>query len=312
MRVLLTGASGFVGRNVLRQAPQDWQVTAVYSADETLPAFVRDARLSNVVPVRCDLQSADEVANLTLTHGREWDCCLHLAAKVDIPWSVRHPQDDLRANTMPLLNVATACAIDRLVYFSSGAVYEGLSGEVTPTAPIAPTLPYAVSKLAAERYVEYAQRRCGSVNRYVIVRFFGAYGPYEAPHKIYTRLIRQFALERKRTYTIYGDGTNLIDAMYIDDAIEATLRIVRGDHWNRIVNLAGGRPLTIARLVEEVASVLGAEPVEIQMSGVANERNDFWGSVADMRDLYKFSPRVSLADGIRRFADYLSEHPHVV
>ena len=61
-----------------------------------------------------------------------------------------------------------------------------------------------------------------------MVRFFGAYGPYEASHKIYTRLVRAFALESRNTYTIYGDGANLIDAMYVDDAIDAVAAHVDG------------------------------------------------------------------------------------
>jgi UDP-glucuronate 4-epimerase len=280
----------------------------VYASDDGFPAFVETLRLPNVRAVRCDLGDAAQVARLAEECGTDWDCCLYLAGKVDIPWSVTHPRGDLVANTVPLLNLIEAAQVDRFVYFSSGAVYEGLAGEVSPGVPLRPSLPYAISKLASEHYVEFGHLRRKSIARYLIVRFFGAYGPYEASHKIYTRLIRAFAIERQKRYNIYGDGTNLIDAMYIDDAVEAVRRMINGEHWNDTVNLAGGRPLTIERLVSEVAIALGLDAVTIDKEGVANEKNEFWGAVGQMERFYGFRPEVSLADGMRRFRDFLVPH----
>ena len=174
-----------------------------------------------------------------------------------------------------------------------------------PDASITPTLPYAISKYASERYVEFARTRAGSIDRTLIVRFFGAYGPYEAPHKIYTRLVRAFALEGRRSYTIYGDGTNLIDAMYVDDAVDAVKRMLTGPHWNTCVNLAAGQPVTIETLVRTAASALGAEPITVEKQAIANESNHFRGSTREMEELYGFRPRTCLRDGLRRFRDFL-------
>ncbi len=136
-------------------------------------------------------------------------------------------------------------------------------------------MPYAISKLACERYVQFYSTRRNTLEKYLIVRFFGAYGPYEAPHKIYTRLIQTIAIEGKSRYTIYGDGRNLIDAMYVEDAIDAIRRILTGDHWNDMINLAGGNPTTIATLIEETGRALGLSHVEIVREGVAHEAIDF-------------------------------------
>lgn len=302
MRVLLTGASGFVGRNLIRRAPADWEIVAVHRE----PGFADSVRgNSQVTPVRCDLGDPAAVRDLFARHGHAWDCCLYLAAKVDIPWSVREPREDLLINTGGLLNVLGRLEAERLIYFSSGAVYDGHRGEAHPDTPLNPTLPYAISKLASERYVEFCRRRKGSLGRFLNVRFFGAYGPYEASHKIYTRLLRTFVTEGKREYTLYGDGQNLIDAMYVDDAVDAVQRMVAGAYWDATVNLAAGTPMTIEALVHEVAGALGAAPVRIEKTGVAHEKNEFWGSTREMRDHFGFVPSVSLADGIRRFRDFL-------
>lgn len=305
MTLLLTGASGFLGRNVLLRAPADWRIVALYARDQAFPAFVAALNRPNITPVKCDLGKVEDIAALIGEHGSEWEACLYLAAKVDIPWSVRAPKDDLLANTVPLLNLLEGIRAEKFVYFSSGAVYDGLSGEVTPDARLAPTLPYAISKLACERYLHFYQRRRQSIGKYLVVRFFGAYGPYEAPHKIYSRLISSFAVEGNHRYTIYGDGTNLIDAMYVDDAVDAIQRMLDGGHWNDTVNLAGGHPVTVEELVKAVGQALGLDPVAIEKQGTANERNEFWGSVREMEEFYGFAPKVALAEGISRFRDFL-------
>jgi nucleoside-diphosphate-sugar epimerase len=308
MDILLTGASGFLGRNFILHCPGTWNVLALYSNDGTFPEFVAAANKPNVTAASCDLQQPEQVRALFDTHGCDWDCCLYLAAKVDIPWSVREPREDLLWNTGSLLNVLAGLRARKFVYFSSGAVYDGLHGEVHPDACIDPTLPYAISKLACERYVSFYNQRQRSIENALIVRFFGAYGPYEAPHKIYTRLIRAFAVERTETYSMYGDGRNLIDAMYIDDAVEAVHHMITGDHWNDTINLAAGDRRTIEELVRESAAALGVSSVNIQKHGIAHESNDFWGSTREMETIYGFRPRTTLADGIVRFRDFLLSH----
>lgn len=310
MDLLVTGASGFLGRNFILQAPSSYRILAIYCQDPEFAEFVRRAHRPNVVAARCDLTNEQEVAELFRKYGTDWNSCLYLAAKVDIPWSVRDPAQDLLVNTGALLNVLRCIRVGAFIYFSSGAVYDGLSGEVPPDSPLNPTLPYAISKLACERYVEFYRQRAMTIEKSLTVRFFGAYGPYEAQHKIYTRLIQAFGVERQRNYTIYGDGRNLIDAMYVDDAVAAMIRMIDGNHWNQAVNLAGGRPLPIEELVREVSQVLGMSGVRIDKQGLANESNRFWGSTREMRSFYGFEPKVSLAEGIVRFRDLFAKRAY--
>jgi nucleoside-diphosphate-sugar epimerase len=312
MNLLVTGASGFLGRNLLLRAPADWHIVALYNTDSRFPHFVAGLDRPNIVAAQCDLASTPDVARFVREHGAEWGSCLFLAAKVDIPWSVRQPKDDLLANTIPVLNLLEVIRVEKLVYFSSGAVYDGHIGEVGPDMPVAPTLPYATSKLASEHYVRFFQERRRTVEKCLIVRFFGAYGPYEPEHKLYTRLINAFGIAKHDHYTIYGDGTNLIDAVYVDDAVEAVRRMLTGNHWNATVNLAGGHPRRIDELVQAVGAALGVHSVKIQKSGIANERNEFWGSVGELRKLLGFQPTIELADGVRRFRDFLARDVHEI
>src|SRR5215472_5436737 len=130
MNVLLTGASGFLGKNFILRSSSDLQILALYSTDVGFPEFVSRTKKSNVTAAHCDLKNPEQIAALLKKYGRDWDSCLHLAAKVDIPWSVREPKQDLLLNVGPLLNLLERLRVGKFVYFSSGAVYDGLRGEV--------------------------------------------------------------------------------------------------------------------------------------------------------------------------------------
>ena len=80
---------------------------------------------------------------------------------------------------MALVTCLEHCPADHVVYVSSGAVYDGLLGPVSPATAVSPRLPYAISKLASEQYLRFFAEHRGSVGSYINVRFFGAYGPYE-------------------------------------------------------------------------------------------------------------------------------------
>ena len=87
------------------------------------------------------------------------------------------------SNTVALVTFLEHCSVNHLVYLSSGAVYDGLVGAVSPETPCSPRLPYAISKLAAEQYVRFFSERRHRPASYINVRFFGAYGPYEPARK---------------------------------------------------------------------------------------------------------------------------------
>jgi len=152
MRLLVTGASGFLGRNVLTQAPRDWDIVAVYHDALDFPEFVAHQGLRHVRAIRCDLTNASDVSSLRATTETSGpvDAALYLAANGDPAASARDPLRDLHLNTVALLTFLEHCPVPRLVYLSSGAVYDGLSGIVTPASRVEPRLPYSISKLASE------------------------------------------------------------------------------------------------------------------------------------------------------------------
>jgi len=302
MRVLVTGASGFIGHNVLLRAPRDWQIVAIYNHTAGLDEFVRRHQLANVRAVRCDLSSADAVAALARTDGT-FDVCLYLAANGDPARSAERPAWDLQLNTVALVTCLEHIRVGHFVYVSSGAVYDGLSGPVTPATPVAPRLPYAISKLASEHYLRAFAERRRTVASFVNVRFFGAYGPYEPGRKITTRCLRGL-MSGQREFVIRGNGENLIDFMYVDDAVDGFLALAAAPGYSGTLDFASGSPISVNAVVDTMAQVLGAE-VTISHEGHTEEYIQFRSADQTMRDRFGITPHVAFADGVRRLHDFL-------
>lgn len=305
MNVVVTGASGFLGRNLLAAPPHKWKTVAVYSQSVDFPAFVSGLGNPAIRPAQCDLTSAESVQELAKVVGEECDLCVYLAANGDPAYSTIDPRLDLRKNALALVNFVTQVKAKRFIYFSSGAVYDRKVGRVSPSTPVEPILPYGISKLAAEQYVRYFSER-GAIGRYLIVRFFGAYGPHEPSRKIYTRLVETFAVKKEKNFRVRGDGNNLIDAMFVSDAIEAILKMASADKGSMTVDLCSGNALSINQLVTEAADALGVSNPSIEHEGVVPEYIKFRASPDEVKRVFDFSPRVSLPDGLRRLAGHFT------
>lgn len=304
MNLVVTGASGFIGHNVLLRAPRDWNVFAVYRSTPNLDAFVKQHGLTNVRPVKCDLLSAADVSALARTVGARPDAMLYLAANGDPAVSARRPRWDLESNTVAFVNTLEQCPADHVVYVSSGAVYDGLHGAVTPATPVSPKLPYAISKLASEQYLQFFCERRGTVKSYVNVRFFGAYGPYEAARKITTKWLQALA-RGEREFVVRGDGRNLIDFMYVDDAVDGFLALVKAQGARLTVDFASGTPVSINDIVLTMATALGVE-VMVRHEGSVAEYIEFRSADTTMRDRFGIVPATSFADGLTRLSAFLA------
>jgi len=303
MKLLLTGASGFIGHNVLVRAPRDWEIVAVYHRTPGLEAFVKAQGLSNVRVEQCDLLDGEAVQALAQRIGRP-TAMLYLAANGDPAASAERPRWDLESNTTAFVTTLERCPADHVVYVSSGAVYDGLTGMVTPATPVSPLLPYAISKLASEQYLRFFAERRQSVSSYVNVRFFGAYGPYEAPRKITTKWLAAIDAGQ-REFVIRGNGQNLIDFMYVDDAVDGFLALVQAAGTRATVDFASGTPISVNAVVETMARVAGVE-VAIRHEGAVAEYIEFQSADTTMRDTFGCRPRVSFESGLQRLRAFLS------
>lgn len=299
MKVLVTGASGFIGKNLLLKMPKQWQIYGTFHSSD-LKKFLNDNKLK-AKAIKCDLSDVNEIKKLANAVGKV-DVCIYLAANSDPKYSCTHVVEDWRANLLSLLNFLDNVKCRRLIFFSSGAVYDGLKGRVSIDSKLNPKLPYAITKLASEYYIKF-YHEMKKKDSYAIIRFFGAYGPYEPERKITTRLVKELYLKNKDEYEIYGDGSNLIDLIYIDDAIDCLINIIKSKK-SAIINFGSGKPLTINAFVTKVGKIFNKK-IKIKHKGKAAEPIKFYTSSEEVKKEFGFKQKITLEDGIKRLSKHL-------
>jgi nucleoside-diphosphate-sugar epimerase len=283
-------------------------VTALFHRTP-LHDFLVQHRLSHVRAMHCDLLSAADVRAVADAVGGRPDAVMYLAANGDPAASSAQPRWDLESNTTALVNFLEHCATDHLVYVSSGAVYDGLVGAVTPASEVSPRLPYAISKLASEQYIRFFSERRQSVGSYINVRFFGAYGPYEAERKITTRWLRAMSAGQ-RDFVVRGDGKNLIDFMYVDDAVAGFLALLGARGTSMTVDFASGAPVSVDDVVQAMARALGVS-ITVAHEGDVPEYIQFRSVDDTMRTRFGIRPSIPFVEGFQRFQRFFASEAHV-
>ncbi len=301
MRVLVTGAAGFIGSHLCRRLVSDGH--EVVGFDD-----LSDGKLENLadVPevrfVEADLREEEAVRKA----AAGCDVILHHAAMKSVPRSVRLPEATTDVNVRGTLNVLLAAREESaaVISASSSSVYGDqdvypLREDMEPR----PRSPYAASKLGGEGLCR-AWWHSYSVPA-VSFRYFNVYGPWQDPNSEYAAVIPRFAVAclGGEPPIIYGDGEQARDFTYVDDVVEANLQAaaVPERAAGRVLNVAGGRkPTSVSHLLEMIAAELGVEPKPVHEP---SRQGDIRRSEADIslaRSLIGYEPRAGIEEGIRR------------
>jgi UDP-glucose 4-epimerase len=284
MKLLAIGGSSFVGKNLISKSPKEWDIHATYHKDATFPEFAKKFR--NVNPIELDLTKEESVDKLAKIVPNP-DVIIYFAANSDPHKSVELPALDLKLNALGVVLVLERVKCKRFVYISSGAVY------------LKASLPYVFSKRIAEQYVKFFAEK--KRFNYVIIRLFETFGPYIPQRKIFRKLVEQFDMGDPN-FTIYSDGKNLIDKLYIEDTVSALLKVISSDK-TATVDLCSGHPISIRELVERVAKVYNITP-KISHKGDAVENVFFAGDPKPMQKIFGFKVSISFEDGLKKWREF--------
>ncbi len=222
-RVLVTGGAGFIGSHVCdAYLERGWQVTALDDLSRGRPENVSPG----VHLVKMDVRSP-EVRDLF--QESRFDVVNHHAAQIDVRISVAQPRLDASINIDGLLNLLE-CAVDtgvrRFVFISSGGVVYGEPDTLPAprSAPKRPLSPYGVSKLSSEHYLYATQKLHGL--EYAALRYSNVYGPRQDPHgEAGVVAIFSQRIQAGESLTIYGDGEQTRDYVFVGDVAEANMLV---------------------------------------------------------------------------------------
>jgi nucleoside-diphosphate-sugar epimerase len=304
VKVLVTGGAGFVGSNLVRgllERGDDVRVLDNFSTGnrENLAEVEGEVEL-----VEGELRSYERVHNAT----RGVEVVFHQGALPSVPRSVQDPLTTSAVNVEGTLNVLLAARdedVRRVVFASSSSVY-GNSGPLPRVESLAPDpiAPYAVAKLAAERY-------CVSFSRVypletVALRYFNVFGPGQNPHSQYAAVVPRFisAIAAGEPVPIYGDGEQSRDFTYVGNVVAANLLAAGADGVNgEILNVASGRSETVNDLAEVLGRIL-ERPVEKEfLPERTGDVRHSWADVSAARRLLGYEPEVGFEEGLRLTAD---------
>ena len=315
MKVLVTGGAGFIGSHTVERL-----LTAGHEV--TVLDDLSTGSRANLATVEHDVELlvgdiADPAAVTRAAAGCE--VVVHLAAVASVEASVRDPLRTNRTNLTGTINVFDAAAragARRVVYASSAAVYgEATDLPIREDAVKRPMSPYAIDKLAGEYYLAHFQRS-GAFSG-TAFRFFNVYGPRQDPSSPYSGVISVFLDRAKRGkgVTIYGDGSQTRDFVYVKDLVDVLLLAVHerpghgpgaaqdgtpAEAGPTAINLASGGSVDLLTLVATVAEAAGLqEPMAVEF-GPARQ-GDITRSQADvtaLRERFGRVPSTALTDGL--------------
>jgi UDP-glucose 4-epimerase len=303
---LVTGGGGFIGSNIVRallERGDDVRVLDNFSTGSRANLAGLD---SDVQLVEGDLRSYERVHAAV----RGVEVVFHQGALPSVPRSVQDPLTTTAVNIEGTLNVLLAArdeGVRRIVNASSSSVY-GNTGELprVETQAPDPISPYAVAKLAAERFCTSFSRVYGM--EIVSLRYFNVFGPYQDPTSQYAAVVPRFirTIADSEPVTIYGDGEQSRDFTFVDNIVVANLLAADAAKiGGEILNVATGSSVTVNALADAIGEMLG-KPVEKTYEPVREaDVRASWADVSEARRLLGFEPEVDFANGLRRTADHL-------
>ena len=301
MRSLVTGGSGFIGSNLVDSLlARGDEVLVVDDLSTGRRENLESALANGAELVEADIRDAEAMAELG--RDRKPEQVFHLAAQIDVRRSVADPAFDASINvggTANMLEAARLAGSSRFVFVSTGgAIYgegEGKDLPLTEDAAQEPLAPYGQSKLAAEGYVSLYGRLYGLSS--VVLRLGNVYGPRQDPLGE-AGVIAIFCgkLAASEAPTVYGDGTQTRDYIYVSDVVDAVIAAAQSDA-GAAFNVGTGVETSVLELIEVLRSLGGGpgfEPefapertgevqrIAIDCSRAADELG--WSAAVQLRD----------------------------
>ena len=321
MNVLITGGAGFIGFHATKALlARGHSVTVVDELNAYYDPALKKARLTGLgAPSGYRFVQADIAETGALDRaaaGERFDIILHLAAQAGVRYALKDPAAYTRSNLVGHQNVLEFArghsGLQHLVYASSSSVYGNdtkapFSEDARADRPVSY---YGATKRAGEllshSYAElFGLKQTG-------LRFFTVYGPWGRPDMAYWLFTD--SILKGRPIPVFGGGTLRRDFTYIDDIVEALVRIIETPFRNesgaphRIYNLGNSHPEAVMELVRAIENATGRTAKIEQAGRPPGDVNETYADIARAHRDFGFTPRIRLPEGIVRFVEWFRLH----
>jgi nucleoside-diphosphate-sugar epimerase len=247
---------------------------------------------------------------ISLVKENNPEIIFHLAASAYVPFSFDHPDEVMKANLMGTLNILEAAKsskkIKQIVCTSSSEIYGTAKYvPIDELHPLNPSSPYAASKVAADRYC-YAYWNTYGIP-VAIIRPFNMFGPrhtYDViPKFIYLAL-------HDKPLTVYGEGEQKRDFLYVDDAVRAFLVMASNKKAiGQAVNFGTEKDYSINYIAKKIIELSGSKSKIIHIKKRTSEVDRLNGSYQKAKKLFGWKPKISFEEGLRRNIEWAKHNP---
>ena len=322
MKVLVTGAAGFIGHHVAHRlaATKRCEVLGVDNLGDYYDVGLKRARLARLEGdegfrlVQADFAEADGFARIVGSFRPDY--VVHLGAQPAVRYSFENPSAYVHSNLVGFAHVLEACRRTppkHLVYASSSSVYG--AGAQPPFREEANT-DQPVSFYGATKKANEVMAHSHALNhglRISGLRFFTVYGPWGRPDMAPTLFAK--AITEGRPLRLFNQGKNLRDFTYIDDIVDGVVKLllyppaeIPGARAPRIFNLGHHRPVETLLFVRMLEQLLG-RPAQVEL--LPPQPGDMFETCADLTAVHAaigFKPKVPLEEGLKRFVEWFREY----
>lgn len=314
MKVLLTGAAGFIGSNLSEAlVKRGDQVVGIDSFDPYYERAVKERNLSglgsasNFNFVEMDLRDKASVRAM-LQEG--FDVVVHLAGRGGVRRSIAEPEAYVEMNylaTLRLLEAMKETSLRKIVFASTSSIYGDRSKVPFREEERAdwPISPYSATKKACEAML-YTYHHLFGFDVYAL-RFFTVYGPRQRPdmaiYKLVSSIINEEVFER------YGDGRTERDYTYVDDIVAGIVNAAERASGYEIINIGGSNTVNLQRLISLAEEMTGKKALIVEKPIPEGDVYRTYADVSKAEKLIGFSPKVRIEKGLEKFVKwYLREN----
>ena len=316
MKILITGAAGFIGYHTSKRLIRDgYDVTGIDNINSYYDVNLKTGRLellkvnTNFKFIKTDLTDQEQLRKVFTEE--KFDIVINLAAQPGVRYSISHPEVSIQSNIIAFFNLLECCKefqIKKLIYASSSSVY-GNSDKIPFS--VKDNVDHPISLYAAtKKSNELMAYTYHHLYKFPVtgLRFFTVYGPWGRPDMAYYKFTEK--IMKGEPIEVYNSGKMERDFTYIDDVTESISRLVKKteDTEYRLFNIGGEHPVNLMKFIETLENKLGKNAEKILLG---MQPGDVRITSADTRDLTEyidFVPEVRIDEGLGEFVKWYKEY----